>query len=132
MDAVVPGSAQAADIAQITVVWAAEMAVQPDGFVIGEDKLEKAIVEAEALAAVAKIADDDLDEDDDDLMDDDEEIAADLPEEMTFGPDDDILPYESDYSSILYLTKRIVHFLRITLLAIDCSILGLCLEAYWV
>ena len=35
-------------------------------------------------------------EDDEALLDDDEEIAADLPEEMTFGPDDDILPYESD------------------------------------
>ena len=102
VEVVAPGLAPVADIAQITVVWAAEMASQPGGFVIGEEELAEAIVEAQALAAATKIAEDDLDDDDedirddDDLMDDDEEIAADPPEEMTFGPDDDILPYESD------------------------------------
>ena len=37
------------------------------------------------------------------MMDDDEEIAVDLPEEMTFGPDDDISPYESDQLFIFRL-----------------------------
>ena len=75
---------------------------QPDGFVIGEEELAEAIVEAEALAAAAEIAEDNLDEDDEDIednedwMDDDEEIAANLPEVMTFEPDDDILPCKSD------------------------------------
>ena len=63
---------------------------------IGEE-LAEAIVEAEALVAAAEIANDDLDEDDEDIEDDDDKkIAADLPEEMTFGLDDDIPPYESD------------------------------------
>ena len=75
------------------------MAAQPGGVQIGEEELAEAIVKAEALVAVA---DDELDDDDEDieddeaLMDDDEEIAADLPEEMIFGPDDDIPPYEFD------------------------------------
>ena len=78
------------------------MAAQPDGFRIGNEELAEAIIEAKALAAVAEVADDNLDEDDgdiedgDDLMDDEKEIAVDLPEEMTFRPDDDIPPYESD------------------------------------
>ena len=69
---------------------------------IDEEELVKAIVKAAALAVVAKIAEDDLGKDDKDVEDnedwmvDGEEIAADLPEEMTFGPDDDFLPYESD------------------------------------
>ena len=56
----------------------------------------------EALIAAAEAAKDELDgddadiEDDEALMDDDEEIAVDLPEEMIFGPDDDIPPYESN------------------------------------
>ena len=68
----------------------------------GDEELVEAIVEAEALVAAVEAADDELDEDgediedDDDLMDDDEEIAADLYEEMTFGPNDGILPYEFD------------------------------------
>ena len=83
------------------------MAAQPEGFVIGEEEIAEAIVEAQALAAAAEIAEDDLDDDedigddgdlmgDDDVMDDDKEIAADPPEEMTFRPDDDVLPCESD------------------------------------
>ena len=102
IDAVALGPAPAADIAQIVAVWAAEMAAQPNGLVTGDDELAEAIVEAEALVATTKIAEDDLGGDDEDvegydgLMDDDEEIAADLPEEMTFEPDDDIPPYESD------------------------------------
>ena len=74
---------------------------------IGEEELAEAIIEAQVLAAAAEIAEDDLDDDkdigddddlmgDNDVMDDDEEIAADPPEEMTFGPDDDVLPCESD------------------------------------
>ena len=68
---------------------------------IGKEELAEAIVEAQALVAAVEIAEDDLDDDkdigdDDDAMDDDKEIAADPPEEMTFGPNDDILPYESD------------------------------------
>ena len=72
------------------------MAAQP------EEELADAIVEAEALAAIVEVADDNLDEDDedieggDDLMADDEEIAADLPDEMTYKLDDDIPPYKSD------------------------------------
>ena len=48
------------------------------------------------------IAEDDLGEDDkdvegnNDLMDNDEEIAVDILEELTFGLDDNILPYKSD------------------------------------
>ena len=43
---VAPVLAPAVDIAQITAVWVAEMAAQPDGFVIGEEELAEAIVEA--------------------------------------------------------------------------------------
>ena len=102
MDAVAPRPAPAAEIVQIATVWATEMAAQPDGFMIGEEELAEAILEAEALTAVVKMAEDDPNEDDedidddDDMMDDDEDIAADLPVEMTFGLDDDIPPYESD------------------------------------
>ena len=52
--------------------------------------------------ALVAATDDELDDDDEDieddeaLMDDDKEIAANLPEEMIFGPDDDIPPYESN------------------------------------
>ena len=77
------------------------MVAQTDGFMIGEEELAEAIVEAQALVATAEIAEDGLDDeedvgDDDDMMDDDEEIAVDPPEEMTFGPDDDTPPYESN------------------------------------
>ena len=106
INAVVPRPALAANIAHIVVIWAAEMAAQPSGFEIGDEELAEAIVEAEALVAAAEATDDELDEDEDEddedieddeaLLDDDEEIAADLPEKMTFGPDDDIPPYESD------------------------------------
>ena len=90
------------DIVQIAAIWVAEMAAQPDGFVIGEEELAEAIVEAEALVVVAKVANDELNEDDehiegdDDLMDDNEEMVADLLEKMIFGSDDDVPPYESD------------------------------------
>ena len=68
---------------------------------IGEEELAEAIKEEQTLAAAAEIAEDDLDDDedigeDDDVMDDDEEITADPLEEMTFGPDDDVPPCESD------------------------------------
>ena len=102
IDAVALRPTPTPDIVQIVIVWATEMAAQPDGFVIGDEQLAETIVEVEAFAAATKIAEDDLDEDhediedDDDLMDDDEEIAADLPEEMNFRPDDDVPPYESD------------------------------------
>ena len=116
IDAVAPGLALAANIAQIAAIWATEMATQLDGFVIGEKELVEAIAMAEALVAtveavddeidddivVAEATDDELDKDDEDidgddaLMDDNEEIAADLPEEMIFGSDDDIPPYESN------------------------------------
>ena len=78
------------------------MVAQPDGFEIGEEELVEAILEPDALIAVAEAADDELDEDDEDiedgdeLMNDDEEIAANLHEKMTFGPDDGISPYDSD------------------------------------
>ena len=78
------------------------MAAQPDSFVIGEEELVESIVEAVALATATGVADHDLNEADEDieggedLMDDDEDIAVDLPDEMTFGHDDDIPPYESD------------------------------------
>ena len=82
------------------------MAAQSSGFEIGDEELAEAIVEAEALVAAAEAADDELDEDaveedeeiedNEALPDDDEEIAADLPEELSFGPDDDVPPYESD------------------------------------
>ena len=100
------------EIAQIVAVWAAEMVAQPDGFVIGEEELVEAIVEAKALAvAVEAVAHDivegiddvvdDEDEDDDGGMiladmDEDEEIAIDVPEKIIFGPDDGIPPYEFD------------------------------------
>ena len=107
IEVVAPGPAPVADIAQIAAVWAAEIAAQPEGFVIGNEELAVAIVEAQTLANASEIAEDDLDDDKDmgddddlmdgdDLMDDNDEIAADLPKEMTFGPDDDIPPYESD------------------------------------
>ena len=97
IDVIALGPTPIADIAQIVAVWAAEMATQPKGFVIGEDELAEAIVEAQALTAVVEIAEDGLDDDedirddddlmdDDDVMDEDREIAADPPEEMTFGP----------------------------------------------
>ena len=90
------------------------MATQPDNFVIREKQLVEAIVEVQALVAAVEIAEDDLDDDedigdDDDLMgddyvmDDDEEIAADPLEEMTFGPDDDVPPCESDQLFIFRL-----------------------------
>ena len=88
------------------------MAAQPDDVNIGADGIVEAMIQAQALAADDEAADDELDEiggddedldDEDDLMgewiDDDEEIAAVLPDEMTFGPDDDIPPYASDSSS---------------------------------
>ena len=96
IDAVAPRPAVAANIAQIVVVWVAEMAAQPDGFEIGEEELAKAIVVAEALVVAAEVVGDELDEDDEDIEDDDGEIAADLPEKMIFGSDDDIQPYKSD------------------------------------
>ena len=102
IDVVAPGPAPAADIAQIAVIWAAEMATQPGGFEIGDEELAEAIVVAEAFVAAVEAVNDELVEDDEDiedddaLMDNDEEIAADLPEEMTFGPNDGILPYESN------------------------------------
>ena len=46
VEEVAPGTVLVADIAQIAVVWAAEMAAQPGGFVIGEEELAEAIVEA--------------------------------------------------------------------------------------
>ena len=76
------------------------MATQPDGFVIGEEELAKAIIEVKAHVTTIEVVDDNLDEDveniedGENLMDDDDEIVANLPEEMTFGPDDDIPPYE--------------------------------------
>ena len=79
------------DIAYIVAVWAAEMATQPNGFMIREE-LAEAMVDAVALVAISEIVEDDLDEDDEDIednndmMDNDEEIAADLLEEMTFCP----------------------------------------------
>ena len=67
------------------------MAALPEGFVVGEEKLTEAIVEAEELVVAIEIADDDLDEDDEDiedddeLMDGDEEIVADLLKVMTLA-----------------------------------------------
>ena len=71
------------------------------------------LVEVATLLVAIKVVKDDVEEDinddqkdegevdDDDGMmlvgmDDDEEIAADLPEEMIFGPDDEISLYESN------------------------------------
>ena len=102
IDVVAPRPAPAADIAQIAVIWAAEMAAQPGGFEIGDEELAEAIAIPEALVATTEATDDELDEDDEDIKDDDAlmdydvEIAADLPEEMIFGSDDGIPPYESD------------------------------------
>ena len=78
------------------------MAVQSDGFVIREGDLFEAIAKTEALTAIDEAVDEDLDEEDgdvedgDDLMDDDEEIV--------FGPDDDIPPFESNVEE--FWTKR--------------------------
>ena len=76
------------------------MAAQPDDVDIGVDGIAEAMIQAQALVADDEAADDELDEIGDDDKDlDDEEIAAVLPDEMTFGPDDDIPPYASDSSS---------------------------------
>ena len=75
MDVIASGPVPTADIVQIAAVWVVEMAAQPDGFVIEEEELVEAIVEAQAFAAAVEIAKDDLDDDEDigdadDLMDD--------------------------------------------------------------
>ena len=44
-----------AQIAQIAAVWIIEMVAQPDGFMIREKNLTKAIVEAKALIAAVEV-----------------------------------------------------------------------------
>ena len=101
-----------AKIAQIVVVWAAEMVAQPDGFIIGKKELVEAIAKAAVLAAAVE---GDIEDDvDDDVEDDDFIILADLddeleviPYEMTFGPDDVIPPYEFDVENFQARRHRI-------------------------
>ena len=51
------------------IVWAIEMAAQPEGFVIGEEELAEAIVEVEVLAFATEAAMDDIEDYIDDVVD---------------------------------------------------------------
>ena len=67
-----------------------ELVVPEDGLIDileAETDIEPAVI---APVGVPKMDDEDIEDDDD------EEITADLPEEMTFGPDVDIPSYRSD------------------------------------
>ena len=62
-----------------------------------QPQLENALNDDKDIGDNDDLMDDDEDiGDGDNLMDDDEDIVVDVLEEMTFGPDDDIPPYESD------------------------------------
>ena len=129
IDAVAPGPAPTTDIAKKAAVWAIEMVVPPDGFVVGEEELAEAIVEAEMLTVIAKVADDDLDEGDGDiefdgdLMDDDEEIATNLPEEMLLGLTITFHPMSRriTFPSVELTNRVCCPLLMILAVATDCS-----------
>ena len=150
---VVPGLAT--EIAQIAAIWDMEMAAQRDGIITGEVELVEAIMETITLVVTVEATQYDIKDDiDDDVQDNvvdndfimledlDDEIDEIIPNEMTFGPNDEIPPYElgvedlwARMSRLLILSCLIgyvVHFLMFQVIATDHSLVNfICLEAYF-